>query len=113
VAEAMPTEQDYARAREALSRAFDELDRITFLFAENLGEHGNGDEIPNPLLDPSIADVGTLYSFTQDVRFQIADFQRYASKLTTHLQALDGVRLDLEAARRQIRDRVAQYCGDA
>lgn len=95
----MPTLEDYASAREALSRAFDELDHIRFLFDKNLGEDADGQAL-NPTLDPSAADIGYLFSFVEDVRLQVADFSRFESRLGQYLRDLDGLRLDLEAARR-------------
>jgi hypothetical protein len=98
--EPMPTQQDYERVSAALSGAFDQLDTICFSFAKNLGD--DFDELKNQELDPSLADVAKLYSFITDLQYQTEDFSRFESKLARYLEILNGLRLDLEAARRHL-----------
>lgn len=96
----LPTEEEYDRAEEALSRAFAEVEQLAWRLSK-LSPHVVEHEkylVSAPSRPATAADVGLLWSFLDGIRLQQRQLADRAALLQRALTDLDDARLQGRAA---------------
>jgi hypothetical protein len=91
-----PTEERYEPVSKALSEAFTEVERLQLDLDKILVPWMDKGVYPDSA--PTLATVGALYSFLEDLRTEAESFMRFAKDLQQDLWQIDALRRDWSPA---------------
>lgn len=86
----IPTPERYDQAGETLFRAIDEVERIAIALRRVVNENGDLSDGAPP---PTLADLGGLYAFADDISDQVGHLARLSERLNELLGNLNVARL--------------------